>query len=58
VRPGSPFFTGTGHYKHGHLRGDLTVSLPGADDVPLTPGDAELGGSDVSWPDCFAFSGE
>ena len=38
VRPAWPF-AGTGSYRDGELTGDLTVSFPGRDDVPLTTSD-------------------
>ncbi|HET6831570.1 MAG TPA: hypothetical protein VFH44_09505 [Solirubrobacterales bacterium] len=56
IQPTLPAFTGTARYARGALTGDLRVSLPGLDDLPLTPGDAELGlEDDVPIPDCYPF---
>ena len=57
IQPTFPAFSGTARYARGVLTGDLRVSLPGLDDVPLTPGDAVLGlEDDVPIPDCYPFS--
>jgi hypothetical protein len=56
IHPTFPAFAGTAQYERGTLTGDLTVSLPGLDDLPLTPSVAELGlEDDVKIPDCYPF---
>ena len=42
VIPPGPHFDGSARFESGDLTGDLTASFIGVDDVPLTPGDAEL----------------
>jgi hypothetical protein len=42
VLPPGPYFDGSARFESGDLTGDLTASFIGADDVPLTPGDAQL----------------
>ena len=57
IQPTFPAYSGAARYARGELTGDLRVSLPGLDDLPLTPGDAVLGlEDDVPIPDCYPFS--
>jgi hypothetical protein len=56
IEPTFPAFSGIARFERGALTGDLRVSLPGRDDIPLTPGVAALGlEDDVPVPDCYPF---